>query len=93
MLFAPMIAITLTLSQAPPSNLLCPVTGWDVSNHLVYKWVEVHGRRYFVYDRRAGESLKRSPDQYLLPDGTPRVERRVCPCGHPVNAAESPARK
>lgn len=81
MLITPLFALAITLNSVQPAvNSRCPVTGFDVSNHLQYKWVDVNGRHYYVYDRRAGNLLTMNPESYLLPDGTPRLEKVYCGC-------------
>lgn len=55
-----------------PVNERCPVTGFDVRNHLVFHHVTVNGRRYFVFDREAGVRLRLNPECYLDAQGKPR---------------------
>ncbi|GEM_PF-5966529 len=67
-----MIALILAaaIGSASP-NVLCPVTGRPVTNHMLYHHVTVRGRQYYVYDREAAARLKNCPDCYLAKDGTP----------------------
>jgi hypothetical protein len=60
-----------------PSNVLCPVTGRQVSNHALYHHVTVRGQRYYVFDREAATRLKTCPGCYLARDGRPLNEANL----------------
>ena len=70
-----MLASVLVLAMGVASpNSSCPVTGFPVTNHLIYHYVTVKGRQYYVFDRNAANRLRNCPDCYLKDDGTPRLQ-------------------
>jgi YHS domain-containing protein len=67
-----MLSLLLATALAVTSpNVLCPVTGRQVTNHALFHHVTVRGRQYYVFDREAAIRLKNCPDCYLAQDGTP----------------------
>ena len=70
------LLLAAALGASSP-NVLCPVTGRPVTNHVLYHYVTVRGRQYFVYDREAANRLRFSPESYLAKDGTPLQELRA----------------
>jgi hypothetical protein len=69
------LILATTLAVAAP-NVLCPVTGRPVANHVLFHHVNVRGRTYYVFDREAAVRLKNCPDCYLAKGGTPFAELR-----------------
>ena len=67
------LLLAAALAAAAP-NAHCPVTGRQVTNHLLYHHVTVRGRAYYVFDREAATRLKNCPDCYLAKDGAPLLE-------------------
>ena len=80
-MLSPLFAL-MALAQAPAVNDRCPVTGFRVDNPRIFRTVEVGGRAYRVFDRRAGLLLLRWPEGFLTADGTPlRAQGRACAAG------------
>jgi len=71
-------------------NTVCPVTGFPVTNHLLYHTVEVQGIRYTVYDRWSAHQLKVWPEGYLDAEGRP-LNAQATPCACPCCAREASA--
>jgi hypothetical protein len=79
-----MLTLTLVLALAgtsPTMNDRCPVTGFEVRNHVLYHHVTVRGHEYYVYDRTAAIRLRNCPECYLHKDGTPKNDIKA-PCPH-----------
>ncbi len=70
-----LIAALAAAQPGPAVNTRCPVDGElvDARKHptVVVKTPRLH-RTYVVCCRGCGEALRRRPEQYLKPDGSPR---------------------
>lgn len=71
LLLPSVMVVTPVEGAAEVHNTRCPVTGFDVSNRRIYRWVMVRGRKYYVFDRRAAVLLSRNPEGYLDANGVP----------------------
>ena len=71
LLLAATLATSPQATPKPADNALCPVTGEKLTARKAPR-VIVRGRTYKVCCRKCIAHLRKNPDKYLKPDGTPR---------------------